>query len=40
MRVMRLTLAHRNRFLTIISLVRPRSADEFDAPRRSSDAGC
>ncbi len=29
--VMRLTLAHRNRFLTIISLVRPRSADEFDA---------
>jgi DNA-binding CsgD family transcriptional regulator len=30
--VMRLTLAHRNRFLTIISLVRPRSVDEFDAP--------
>lgn len=29
--VMRLTLAHRNRFLTIISLVRPPSADEFDA---------
>ncbi len=29
--VMRLTLAHRDRFLTIISLVRPRSADEFDA---------
>ena len=29
--LMRLTLAHRNRFLTIISLVRPRSADEFDA---------
>jgi DNA-binding CsgD family transcriptional regulator/PAS domain-containing protein len=29
--VMRLTLAHRNRFLTIISLVRPRSAGEFDA---------
>jgi DNA-binding CsgD family transcriptional regulator len=28
--VMRLTLAHRNKFLTIISLVRPRSADEFD----------
>jgi len=30
--VMRLTLAHHNRFLTIISLVRPRSVDEFDAP--------
>jgi DNA-binding CsgD family transcriptional regulator/PAS domain-containing protein len=29
--VMRLTLAQRGRFLTIISLVRPRSADEFDA---------
>ena len=29
--LMRLTLAHRNRFLTIISLVRPRSAGEFDA---------
>ena len=28
--LMRLTLAHRNRFLTIISLVRPRSADDFD----------
>ncbi|MDP3694019.1 helix-turn-helix transcriptional regulator [Bradyrhizobium sp.] len=29
--VMRLTLAHRHRFLTIISLVRPPSAGEFDA---------
>lgn len=29
--LMRLTLAHRNRFLTIISLVRPPSAEEFDA---------
>jgi DNA-binding CsgD family transcriptional regulator len=29
--VMRLTLAHHNRFLTIISLVRPRSVNEFDA---------
>ncbi|MDO9058633.1 MAG: hypothetical protein Q7U92_06380, partial [Bradyrhizobium sp.] len=29
--VMRLTLAHRDKFLTIISLVRPRSIDEFDA---------
>ena len=29
--VMRLTLAHRDKFLTIISLVRPLSADEFDA---------
>lgn len=29
--VMRLTLAQRDKFLTIISLVRPRSADEFDA---------
>lgn len=28
--LMRLTLAHRNQFLTIISLVRPRSAGEFD----------
>jgi DNA-binding CsgD family transcriptional regulator len=28
--VMRLTLAHRDRFLTIISLVRPYSAEEFD----------
>lgn len=28
--VMRLTLAHRERFLTIISLVRPPSAGEFD----------
>ena len=28
--VMRLTLAHRNSFLTIISLVRPPSVDEFD----------
>ena len=29
--VMRLTLAHRSRFLTIISLVRPHSAEDFDA---------
>lgn len=29
--LMRLTLAHRNRFLTIISLVRPPSVEEFDA---------
>jgi DNA-binding CsgD family transcriptional regulator len=29
--LMRLTLAHQNRFLTIISLVRPRSAGEYDA---------
>jgi DNA-binding CsgD family transcriptional regulator len=28
--LMRLTLAHRNRFLTIISLVRPPSAGDFD----------
>ena len=28
--LMRLTLAHRNQFLTIISLVRPHSAGEFD----------
>lgn len=28
--VMRLTLAHRNRFVTIVSLVRPHSEDDFD----------
>lgn len=28
--LMRLTLAHHNKFLTIVSLVRPRSAGEFD----------
>jgi DNA-binding CsgD family transcriptional regulator len=28
--LMRLTLAHRNKFLTIVSLVRPRSAGEYD----------
>ena len=37
--LMRLTLAHHNRFLTIISLVRPRSAGDYDAAP-SSNAGC